>query len=496
VHAWQVRHLSDLPVAGRRMVVELRVRRLVCAEEACPQRTFREQVPLLAARYARRTVRLSGMIGQIAVRLAGRAGSAVLGLLGVAVSRSTVLRTPMALPLPTAPVPPVLSVDDVALCRGRRYMTMVIDPVTHRRVEVLPDRRAATLADWLRDRPGVQVVCRDGSAAYAEAIGDGAPGAVQVSDRWHLWHGLGAAVEKTVIAHSGCWRPDPDTDGSRSVPATAAQPARIRQKRALAERTRTRHAEVHRLLGQGVGLLECARRLGWAMNTVKRYARAATAEDLVRPPRFGPTLVDPYRDHLRQRLALDPNVPTTRLLAEIREQGYPGSANLLVRYLSQGRADTERIVPAPRRLVSWIMTRPAQLPERERTHLDDLLSSCPHLTALVDHVRRFAALLTQRRGDELHAWMSGVDDTDLPALHTFVRGLRKGPVRRHRRADPALQQRPHRGSEHQGQTIETTDVRASGLPATAPTHPAQLTRRTTASVPEPLFLQSQLRLEY
>ncbi|WP_436763649.1 hypothetical protein [Streptosporangium sp. V21-05] len=45
-------------------------------------------------------------------------------------------------------------------------------------------------------------MCRDGSAAYAEAIRQGAPDAVQVSDRWHLWHGLAAAVEKSVVAHS------------------------------------------------------------------------------------------------------------------------------------------------------------------------------------------------------------------------------------------------------------------------------------------------------
>ena len=36
-----------------------------------------------------------------------------------------------------------------------------------------------------------------------------------------------------------------------------------------------------------MGLLECTRRLGWSLNTVKRYARAATAEQLQRPPRYG-----------------------------------------------------------------------------------------------------------------------------------------------------------------------------------------------------------------
>jgi hypothetical protein len=33
-------------------------------------------------------------------------------------------------------------------------------------------------------------------------------------------------------------------------------------------------------------LLDCARRLGWALNTVKRHARAATAEQLQPPPRY------------------------------------------------------------------------------------------------------------------------------------------------------------------------------------------------------------------
>ena len=113
-------------------------------------------------------------------------------------------------------------------------------------------------------------MCRDGSGAYGEAARRALPSAVQVSDRWHLWHGLGEAVRREVAAHSACWaKGTPLQEGKR------------------AETTLERWQQVHDLRAER-GLLECARRLGLSLNTVKRYDRASEPDRLRASRSTGP----------------------------------------------------------------------------------------------------------------------------------------------------------------------------------------------------------------
>ncbi|QKW39021.1 transposase [Actinomadura sp. NAK00032] len=83
----------------------------------------------------------------------------------------------------------MIDVDDFALRRRHRYAA-IIDAQAGRCVAVLSDREAATSAAWLREHPDIEVVCRDGSAAYAEAVRRALPEVVQISGRWHLWRNL------------------------------------------------------------------------------------------------------------------------------------------------------------------------------------------------------------------------------------------------------------------------------------------------------------------
>jgi transposase len=410
VHGYHERTPAGVPVDGRRVLVKVKARRMRCPVPGCAVQTFREQVPGVLERYQRRTERLNDQVSAAVRELAGRAGSRLLSALGIGVSRHAALRALLRIALPDLEVPRVLGIDDFALKKGLVYATILIDAENGRRVDVLEGRTADVVADWLRAHPGVEVVTRDGSGAYGEAVRSALPAAVQVSDRWHLWHGLAEASWKETAAHSACWA------GAEGIPL---------QEGSRAETTRERWQQVRDLRSQGVGLADCARRLGLAMNTVKRYDRAEAPERLRRAAQYRPTLVDPYRGYLRKRRAEEPGVPVQQLLREIRELGYPGSSNLLVRYLNQGRADAHRSHLSPRKAVQLLLSKPENLTAAQRETAARLASACPEMKALASLTGSFAALLVPDPANEgkLVQWIAQARAADLPDLHSFTRGL-------------------------------------------------------------------------
>ncbi|WP_240634627.1 MULTISPECIES: ISL3 family transposase [Streptomyces] len=297
VHDSYQRRLKDLPLGEQSVVIRLTVRRFICGAQDCPRRTFAEPFTQLTAPYARFTTRLNHILERVGLALAGRAGARLADQLGLHAGRMTLLRSVTALPDPQFSTPRVLGVDDFAIRRGHTYSTVLTCGETHRVVDVLPTREAGPLTAWLAAHPGVEVICRDRAGAYAQGARLGAPDALQVADRFHLWQGLGRAVETCVAAHRECLRtptPPPKTsplDTPQDEPAPPGPDPAGRR----AQRKKAAHALVHELLAQGHSRRAIARHLGWVLNTVLRYARAVHWQDTLRENRPRPSRLDPYK---------------------------------------------------------------------------------------------------------------------------------------------------------------------------------------------------------
>ena len=446
-HSRYVRHLADEAVGGRAVVIDLSVRRLYCENPACPKATFVEQAPGLSVRYQRRTPALQHVLDAVAVALAGRAGARLLLHLQQRVSWATLLHCLMALPDPPAPAPTVLGVDDFALLKGQHYGTLLVDTLTRLPIEVWAGRTAELLAVWLKAHPGVQVVCRDGSLEYRTGITAGAPGAVQVSDRFHLWQGLVRRVFDAVTAHRACLAtpPEPPCEPVPSEPVpqrpASAQPVHSTEMPAAADTPTSKAAKrahatftaVHTLLDQGMSGRAAARRLGISKGTVASYACAERWQDKVPLWSSRAKMLDPHRDYLLQRWEQGEHQVAT-LHHEIAGHGFEGSRATVRDFLSPLRTVVRRprtallpnplpVPPNAREATSWITRRPENLTEDQQWQLKQILSRCPELTAVHTHVHSFATMLTSGSDTGLDEWIKQVRTGALPALPSFANGL-------------------------------------------------------------------------
>lgn len=456
VHGRYQRRLADTALAGRPVVLRLQVRRFACAESGCERVTFVEQIPGLTTPHARYSPPLRAALTAVAVALAGRAGARLAAALGMPVGRDTLLNLLRATPAPPVGGITALGVDDFALRRGHVYGTVLLDMHTRRPVDVLPGRDGEPLAQWLREHPGIEIICRDRAGAYAEGARTGAPEARQVADRWHIWHNVGEAVDKTVRSHHACVRaglaaaaqatspvapqtaaeqqPELDVPGGPPADGNPA-PEGMRdvcgRERSLVVRTRQRYAAVQQLLAEGASLSAISRQLDLDRSTVRRFTRATSLDELLVKAVNRTSLLDGFTAHLATRFTAG-FTDAVVLHTELQVMGFTGSVQTVRRWLHPLRAATPTTlspmrpaVPKPRHITRWIMSDPDRLGSDERARLAAVLACCPELQATATHVRDFADLMRKRRGERLLDWMQRVEADDLPALHSLITGLRR-----------------------------------------------------------------------
>jgi transposase len=454
IHSRYQRRLADLPWGALAVRLQLLVRKFVCRHATCARRIFTERLPDVAAPYARKTMRLVNALRAIGIALGGQAGARLTARLRLPTSASTLLRLVRAAPTPHTPALQAIGVDEWAWRRGHRYGTILVDLLTHRVVDLLPDRSAASVAAWLAQHSTIIVVCRDRSDLYADGIRRGAPQAVQVVDRFHLVHNLRQALEAFLIDHRAALQaaaagtaqallpsrsPVPITgmyQGRRQISTKGQLRAEAARERRNAPRVAAYQA-VHTLHARGTPIAAIARALGISRPTVYAYLRRHALPSPKRPQwRPSARVLTPYVPSLIRRWR-ESGADSMQLWREIQARGYRHSARTVCRFItrlrraadaglppeSQGSPYTRPQGPSAR-AVSFAMVCPAaKRPREAQLYLDQLCQIEAGIARAYGLTQAFLAMVGERRGRDLEAWMTAATDSGIGALARFARGL-------------------------------------------------------------------------
>ncbi|MEU5485727.1 ISL3 family transposase [Streptomyces mirabilis] len=426
------RTLNERPLASRRVVVRLRVRRYFCDWRSCSRKTFVEQVPGLSERHRRSSTGLTGWLRSIAVELGGRPAARLCRGLRLVAGRTRLLRL-LTAPTVQDRAPRVLGVDEFAFRKGCTYGTVLVDVEAGQVVGVLPDRTSETFAAWLTEHPGAEIICRDRATAYTKAVREAAPHALEVADRWHLLQNLSAAVEKTCHQHRDCLRKHAEEETVTGVPEPPPMllpPAELPRTQII-ERTIHRYEDIHRLLEKRWTISAIAHRLRLDRKTVRRFRDTDLDELLASARERRPNgVLEPFKAYLNTRFTeAQGQVSGTLLFLETQARGYRGSRQVVRKHLAALRAGTAEPVradiPSPRKITSWIMRPRESLTERQNERLLQVRLACRDITRACDLARAFADMVRHQRGYLLLEWIRQAEQDAPKPMRGFAGFLRQ-----------------------------------------------------------------------
>lgn len=445
VHSFYQRTLADLPICGRAVSLRIHLRKFHCRNDQCARKIFAQTASDYFCPYARRLNRTQQPLQTIALQTGARPAARLCELIGQPVSHSTLLRISRKAPIQNQPIPIRLGVDDFAFRKGRRYGTMLIDLDRHQPIDVLPDREGKTLEAWLRDHPGIELVTRDRSSVYANAITTACPDAIQVADRWHLLANLSEVVERFLDTQRAAINQSVlatlvKEEHQPTQPLTEDQlPPSITWETDLSKLMSTAHVDgtskryttyqkVKQLQAEGHGMRAIARHLGIARNTVRRYWQQDTFVAKTVMKRSNLYL---YEGYLRRRW-LEGQTNVKELLAEIKSFGYNGSYTILTTFLSAyPRSEVEPVLPPARKANNFSPRRISRLLNQseddwsadEKAFLTHLLTEHESVREVHKLSEQFRQLMKEKSAVGLANWCDVAEKVS--AYTGFVRGLRQ-----------------------------------------------------------------------
>lgn len=316
-----------------------------------------------------------------------------------------------------------------------RYGTVMVDLESGRIVDMIYSRDGGAVAEWLKTYPNITVISRDGSPVYAKAIRSAHPGALQVSDRFHLVKGVTDAARQCVlrlvaarirIASDDAREPD----GYWEKPPLRETDLPLRLHNATTEKRAETLHKVRALAVAGLNVHRIAKETGLSWMTAKKYLDEAFDPAC---KEFGvdrPSKLKPFAPMIDEMLV---NRMKFREIEEtIRAQGYDGAASTIRMYATRKRrlnqAAHEKAIENTEVVERKHLLKLLYHPMEKVKGITDaqfvkILCAYPQLSDIYTIVDSFKAMLVSKQADELNTWIDLAKSFDIPEIDSFVSGL-------------------------------------------------------------------------
>lgn len=420
VQSRYLRQAADLPIAGRRVVLRVTVRRFWCDAVLCRRRIFAERFGAdTLAPLSRRTGRLETIVHHLGLALGGRPAAAFAERLMMPVSNDTLLRVVRRRTEPPLDKLAIIGIDDFAFRRGQRYGTIVCDLERRRPVTLLPDREQATSQAWLSGHPSITTVARDRGGGYGEAIAKALPHAGQVADRWHLMENASRAFLDAV---SKSMRQIRKAAGSTIIDPRLLTYAERLQYDGYLRRQETNEA-ILELSKQGLPIKQIVKRTGHSRKLVRSVLRGQRCDVF----RARQSSLDEWLPWLDSRWGQGAR-NASALWREMREKGFRGQIGVVSEWARRRRlaekTDQSALARTPSaRTIARLMT----LARDDLSKSDALLvaaieSNVPDLTIARTLIDDFHAMIRSKAVAKLGGWL---DHAKASLVGSFANGVEK-----------------------------------------------------------------------
>ncbi len=386
--------------------------------------------------------------------LGGAAGVRLSQRMGLRVSRNTLLSLVRRIPKPSIVTPQTLGVDDFCFRKCKTYGTALIDLERRRPIALLKDAKAETLAQWLKDHPGVKVVSRDRSKAYESGIRIGAPLAIHVADRFHLMQNLAETLYQVFGMHNKALKAVDEAFSLASITQTdgtvvvrVPRPSREEEALRLVEQRRAKKLSIYQqvwdLHRSGWKAKAIARKLGIGVTTVFRYLRTPTFPEPQARRSRGRSILVPYQKYILQRWNEGCH-EALMLFQEIEKQGYTGSYDTVARYARRIRqslrlkprqryskqilpkvAEPEKFCLTPRRAAWLVLRKQESLQPNDEQLIELLIAQHSDLAQAIELAQGFAQMVRTLTPLQLDEWLTQADSSNLSAFGRFAKRLRE-----------------------------------------------------------------------